>query len=166
MLPGEAPTVIVSPPRALFEAAQGGNQLADRKCLSLFFLKNVPAVAKRQNARPQLFFDSLKSNGSFARLSWPSAVNGAQILMPASTPRMQASRSISAPLHRSRYPVCRLLRVGGDRVSPCAWLGIPTAIVDLFAEFRNLTNGIPTPCGAGLLGAMSYFGLGGRWRRT
>ena len=53
--------MIVSPPRALFEAAQGGNQLADRKRLSLFFLKYVPAVAKRQNARPQLFFDSLKS---------------------------------------------------------------------------------------------------------
>ena len=38
---------------------------------------------------------------------------------------------------------------------------IPANILDLYAEFRNLTNGIPTPCGAGLLGAMSYFGLGG-----
>ena len=38
---------------------------------------------------------------------------------------------------------------------------IPANILDLYAEFRNLTNGLPTPCGAGLLGAMSYFGLGG-----
>ena len=29
---------------------------------------------------------------------------------------------------------------------------IPANIVDLYAEFRGLTNGIPTPCGAGLLG--------------
>ena len=38
---------------------------------------------------------------------------------------------------------------------------IPANILDLYAEFRNLTNGLPTPCGAGLLGALSYFGLGG-----
>ena len=38
---------------------------------------------------------------------------------------------------------------------------IPANILDLFAEFRNLTNGIPAPCGSGLLGAMGYFGLGG-----
>ncbi len=38
---------------------------------------------------------------------------------------------------------------------------IPANILDLYVEFRNFTNGLPTPCGAGLLGAMSYFGLGG-----
>jgi len=38
---------------------------------------------------------------------------------------------------------------------------IPNNILDLYVEFRNLTNGLPTPCGAGLLGAMSYYGLGG-----
>ncbi len=37
---------------------------------------------------------------------------------------------------------------------------IPVNILDLYVEFRNLTNGLPTPCGVGLLGAMSYFGLG------
>ena len=37
---------------------------------------------------------------------------------------------------------------------------IPANILDLYTEFRDLTNGLPTPCGAGLLGAMSYFGLG------
>lgn len=35
----------------------------------------------------------------------------------------------------------------------------PVRILDLFVEFRCLTSGLPTPCGAGLLGAMSYFGL-------
>jgi len=39
--------------------------------------------------------------------------------------------------------------------------GIPANILDLYTEFRNLTNGLTTPCGAGLLGALSYFGLGG-----
>ncbi len=38
---------------------------------------------------------------------------------------------------------------------------MPANILDLFPEFRNLTNGLTTPCGAGLLGALSYFGLGG-----
>jgi hypothetical protein len=36
---------------------------------------------------------------------------------------------------------------------------MPARILDLFAEFRNLTNGLPTPCGASLLGALAYFGL-------
>jgi hypothetical protein len=38
---------------------------------------------------------------------------------------------------------------------------IPANIVDLYAEFRSLTNGFTIPCGAGILGALSYFGLGG-----
>lgn len=36
---------------------------------------------------------------------------------------------------------------------------LPANVLDLYAEFRNLTNGLPTPCGNGLLGAMTYFGL-------
>lgn len=36
---------------------------------------------------------------------------------------------------------------------------LPARVLDLFAEFRCLTSGLQTPCGAGLLGAMSYFGL-------
>jgi hypothetical protein len=36
---------------------------------------------------------------------------------------------------------------------------IPERVLDLFAEFRNLTNGRPVPCGNGLLGALAYFGL-------
>jgi len=36
---------------------------------------------------------------------------------------------------------------------------IPARILDLFAEFRNRTNGLETPAGAGLLGALLHFGL-------
>jgi DNA polymerase-1 len=42
---------------------------------------------------------------------------------------------------------------------------MPERILDLFAEFRDRTNGLPTPAGAGLLGALTYFGLARRhWR--
>jgi hypothetical protein len=35
----------------------------------------------------------------------------------------------------------------------------PARVLDLYVEFRNRTNGAETPCGAGLLGALAYFGL-------
>jgi hypothetical protein len=35
----------------------------------------------------------------------------------------------------------------------------PTRILDLFTEFRNRTNGLPTPLGSGLIGALAAFGL-------
>jgi DNA polymerase I len=38
---------------------------------------------------------------------------------------------------------------------------LPQRVLDLFAEFRNRTNELPTGNGAGLLGALSYFGLDG-----
>jgi DNA polymerase I len=37
-------------------------------------------------------------------------------------------------------------------------LGWPR-ILDLFTEFRDRTNGLETPAGAGLIGALTYFGL-------
>lgn len=36
---------------------------------------------------------------------------------------------------------------------------LPEAILDLFAEFRAATNGLPLPAGSGLLGALAYHGL-------
>lgn len=36
---------------------------------------------------------------------------------------------------------------------------LPTRILDLFTEFRNLTNGLPTYAGESLLGAMTAYGL-------
>jgi hypothetical protein len=36
---------------------------------------------------------------------------------------------------------------------------MPERVLDLFTEFRDLTNGLPTPSGDGLLGALAYFGL-------
>ena len=35
----------------------------------------------------------------------------------------------------------------------------PARILDLFTEFRNLTNGLPTAAGNGLIGALAHFGL-------
>jgi hypothetical protein len=35
----------------------------------------------------------------------------------------------------------------------------PANILDLYLEFRNRTNGLPTPAGSGLIGALTYFGL-------
>lgn len=37
----------------------------------------------------------------------------------------------------------------------------PSCILDLFAEFRNHTNGRQLPAGAGLIGALAYFGIDG-----
>jgi DNA polymerase I len=38
---------------------------------------------------------------------------------------------------------------------------MPENVLDLYAEFRILSNGLPTPCGNGLLGALAWFGLDG-----
>lgn len=38
---------------------------------------------------------------------------------------------------------------------------MPVNVLDPFIEFRNITNGLSLPCGAGLLGAMTWYGLGG-----
>jgi len=37
----------------------------------------------------------------------------------------------------------------------------PVRILDLFTEFRCRTNGLQTPTGSGLLGALAYYGLDG-----
>ena len=37
----------------------------------------------------------------------------------------------------------------------------PAYVLDLYAEFRNVTNGLWLPCGSGLLGALMYYGLDG-----
>ncbi len=36
---------------------------------------------------------------------------------------------------------------------------VPARVLDLFCEFRTLTNGLDTVCGNGLLGALAWFGL-------
>jgi len=38
---------------------------------------------------------------------------------------------------------------------------LPAYVLDLYVEFRRLTNGLRTPCGNSLLGALAYFGIGG-----
>jgi DNA polymerase-1 len=36
---------------------------------------------------------------------------------------------------------------------------MPVNVLDLYVEFRNRTNGLPTPSGSGLVGALTFFGL-------
>ena len=36
---------------------------------------------------------------------------------------------------------------------------MPARVLDLFCEFRNATNGLPTVAGNSLLGALAYYGL-------
>ena len=36
---------------------------------------------------------------------------------------------------------------------------VPACVLDLFTEFRTLTNGLDVPCGNGLLGALAWFQL-------
>ncbi len=36
---------------------------------------------------------------------------------------------------------------------------MPARVLDLFTEFRNSTNGLPTTAGSSLLGALAYYGL-------
>jgi DNA polymerase I len=36
---------------------------------------------------------------------------------------------------------------------------MPVNVLDLFTEFRDRTNGLTTPAGSGLVGALTYFGL-------
>jgi len=38
---------------------------------------------------------------------------------------------------------------------------LPQHVLDLYVEFKNLSNGKQLPCGGGLLGALQYFGLNG-----
>lgn len=37
--------------------------------------------------------------------------------------------------------------------------GTPVNVLDLYVEFRNMTNGLELPLGRGLLGALGYFGI-------
>lgn len=37
---------------------------------------------------------------------------------------------------------------------------LPCHVLDLFTEFRTMTNGLTLSCGAGLIGALTYHGLG------
>ena len=36
---------------------------------------------------------------------------------------------------------------------------LPARVLDLYVEFRCLTNGLTVPCGNSLLGALAYYGL-------
>ena len=71
----------------------------------------------------------------------------------------------SAPSPRTRpAPTCCLLPITPAQKSVAISLSVGRCrerVLDLFTEFRNHTNGIPTVSGAGLLGALAHYGLDG-----
>jgi DNA polymerase family A len=65
---------------------------------------------------------------------------------------------------RLPFPIDVLITYYGSAELGCfqaEGLAFPTYVLDLFTEFRALTNGRNTPNGASLLGALTYFGLDG-----
>jgi DNA polymerase-1 len=69
------------------------------------------------------------------------------------------SRS-SAPFSVGRYALCvaYFATAEMDCFLKLGWQ-LPENVLDLYVEFRCLTNGTTPPNGAGLLGALLYFGL-------
>lgn len=67
----------------------------------------------------------------------------------------------SSPPYRSDADVLIVTYYGSAEVGCRLALGwpVPERMLDLFTEFRNLTNGKATKNGAGLLGAMAWFRL-------
>ena len=68
-----------------------------------------------------------------------------------SPPYSTASDSLVIAYYASAEMACHLV---------LGW-ALPLHILDLYAEFRSLTNGRDTPSGWGLLGALAYYGLDG-----
>ena len=69
----------------------------------------------------------------------------------------------TAPPYSTRPDVLFVCYYASAEVSCHLTLGwpVPERVLDLFTEFRNHTNGIPTVSGASLLGALAYYGLDG-----
>jgi hypothetical protein len=69
----------------------------------------------------------------------------------------------SMPPHASGPDVLCVFYYGSGDLNCYRALGwpIPERILDLFCEFRCLTNGLPKASGSGLLGALVHFGIDG-----
>ena len=77
--------------------------------------------------------------------------------------RLDLSRSNLVLRHLSRSDQKRCLSRSMPALNLGCFLALdwpkPANILDLFAEFRDRTNGLATPAGAGLVGALTFFGL-------
>jgi DNA polymerase I len=85
------------------------------------------------------------SSGKVLRL-WEDQLRGLQ-----QPPFSMGSDSLYVAYYASAEMGCHLA---------LGW-GLPQNLLDLYVEFRNSTNGFPTPCGSGLVGALIHFGLDG-----
>ena len=87
----------------------------------------------------------------------------AWLLASSKRPHSECGAINSAPSHRTPPAPTRCSSPTTPAPSSAAiWaLGwpMPARVLDLFTEFRDRTNGLATPAGAGLLGALDLFGL-------
>ena len=67
----------------------------------------------------------------------------------------------SALFNSPQFTVCRLLRLRRAWLPFSPRLAEAKTHLDLFTEFRNLTNGLQTPAGNALIGALTQYGLDG-----
>lgn len=71
---------------------------------------------------------------------------------------LQSMRSPPFPTGSDAVVVCYYASAEASCYLGLSW-PMPEHVIDLFAEFRNWTNGTHLTCGNGLLGALAYFGL-------
>ena len=71
---------------------------------------------------------------------------------------LRARRAAPFPVDRSALFVAYYASAELGCFLALGW-PLPEAVLDLYVEFRAQTNGLPTPSGAGLLGALAYHGL-------
>ena len=71
---------------------------------------------------------------------------------------LRARRAAPFPVDRSALFVAYYASAELGCFLALGW-PLPEAVLDLYVEFRAETNGLPTPSGSGLLGALAYHGL-------
>ena len=102
-----------------------------------------------------------------------SARRPAKILSPCASSHGNCGADDELSVWRDEFGTAPPYPTGADALFVCYYasaeischlaLGwpVPERVLDLFTEFRNQTNGVPTDGGAGLLGALAYHGLDG-----
>ena len=73
--------------------------------------------------------------------------------------RIRSGSIAGRPLKTLKLLICMVI-FDVERIRFCR-VGAAANVLDLFAEFRNLRNGLGSKAGWGLLGALAHFGLDG-----
>ena len=129
------------------EAGGGGATMGVRSMLDPLPFREIWAVDFEFGAEPGENPEPVAwSRGNCAAAA--SCAYGAMNLAPRPRTR-QALTCCLSPTTQAQKSVAISLLAGR----------LPQRVLDLFTEFRNHTNGIPTVNGNGLLGALAYHGL-------